>query len=452
MPAQNPSPSSPPLHTLLREAARALAAMRQGRNLDAALDAGPAATRGGAQALAYAAVRRQGSGMALIKALVPKRPAPPVEGLLLVALAQLRGGGQHAEHTVVSQAVQAARALAGPQAGLVNAVLRRFLRERATLEAGLRGDEALQEHPAWWVRRLQSDWPAQAPALLAQAQLAPPFSLRVNRRHTSVPAYLQALADAGLQGRALGAGLPDGVWVDPPCPVQRLPGFAEGWVSVQDASAQRAAPLLVDGEGALPSLPAGARVLDACAAPGGKTAHLLELGDFDVLALDADAQRLPKVTDTLRRLRLQARTQAADARDVKAWWDGRPFDAILLDAPCSASGINRRHPDVRWLRREADLAELARVQAGLLDALWPLLAPGGRLLYATCSLFAVEGRDAIAAFLQRQPDAQARIVPGDGGHLLGLPDNAGASPGVPPGDGFFYTLLQRRSTSTASNA
>ena len=446
MSAQNPSP---PLHHLLREAARALAAMRQGRNLDAALDAAPQALRAGAQALAYAAVRQQGSGLALVKALVPKRPAPPVEGLLLVALAQLRGGGQHAEHTVVSQAVQAARQVAAPQAGLVNAVLRRFLRERAALESGLSGDEARHEHPAWWVRRLRADWPAHAEALLAQAQQAPPFTLRVNRRHTTVPAYLQALAEAGLLGQALGPAWPDGLWVDPPCPVQRLPGFAEGWVSVQDASAQRAAPLLVHGEGTLPTLPPGARVLDACAAPGGKTAHLLELGDFDVLALDADAQRLPKVTDTLQRLRLSARTQAADARDVDAWWDGRAFDAILLDAPCSASGINRRHPDVRWLRREADLAELARIQAGLLDALWPTLAPGGRLLYATCSLFAVEGRDAIAAFLQRQPEAHLLIAPGAHGHLLGLPDNAAGSPSLPPGDGFFYTLLQRRSPPNA---
>jgi 16S rRNA (cytosine967-C5)-methyltransferase len=184
-------------------------------------------------------------------------------------------------------------------------------------------------------------------------------------------------------------------------------------------------------------------VLDACAAPGGKTAHLLELGDFEVLALDADAQRLLKVADTLGRLHLKARTLAADARDVASWWDGRPFDAILLDAPCSASGINRRHPDVRWLRREADLTELAHVQAGLLDALWPLLMPGGRLLYATCSLFATEGRDAISRFLERHPEARVLLRPGLDGHLLGLPDNDAAGLPSPPGDGFFYTLLQR---------
>ncbi|MCZ8236619.1 MAG: 16S rRNA (cytosine(967)-C(5))-methyltransferase RsmB [Inhella sp.] len=440
---QIPSPS---LHQLLREAARALAALRQGRNLDAALEAAPGPLRGGAQALAYAATRRLGSGQALLKVLVPKRPPPAAEALLLVALAQLRGGGQHADHTVVNQAVQAARQWASPQAALINAVLRRYLRERDSLEAALRGDEAHHEHPAWWVQRLQRDWPEHATALLAQAQAAPPFTLRVNRRHSSVEAYGRAMVEAGLQGRPLGPAFPEGLWVDPPCPVQRLPGFEAGWVSVQDASAQRAAPLLVHGEGSLPPLPQGARVLDACAAPGGKTAHLLELGDFDLLALDADAQRLRKVDDTLRRLRLKARTQAADARDVASWWDGRPFDAILLDAPCSASGINRRHPDVRWLRRESDLAELARIQAGLLDALWPTLAPGGRLLYATCSLFAAEGRDQVAAFLQRQPEARLLLRPGIQGHLLGLPDNpadAAASPGLPPGDGFFYALFQR---------
>ena len=198
-------------------------------------------------------------------------------------------------------------------------------------------------------------------------------------------------------------------------------------------------PLLLNGAGQLPALPPGARVLDACAAPGGKTAHLLEAADLDLLALDADPQRLRKVTETLQRLNLRAATQAADARQVEAWWDGRPFDAILLDAPCSASGINRRHPDVRWLRRETDLAQLARTQSELLDALWPLLKPGGRLLYATCSLFAQEGRDQIAAFLQRQPDVRTLEVPGLTGHLLGLPDNEWAV----PTDGFFYALLLR---------
>jgi len=225
------------------------------------------------------------------------------------------------------------------------------------------------------------------------------------------------------------------------CPVTQLPGFAAGDVSVQDAAAQLAAPLLI-GDGLIP----GARVLDACAAPGGKTAHLLELADLDVLALDSDAARLTRVTETLTRLGLSARTLAADAGEPAAWWDGRPFDAILLDAPCSASGIVRRHPDVRWLRRAGDIATLARTQARLLDALWPLLREGGRLLYCTCSVFRAEGQDQIDAFLQRQPGARVAANPASPGHLLPLPDNGSEHP--LPGfskaaDGFFHTLIEK---------
>jgi 16S rRNA (cytosine967-C5)-methyltransferase len=237
------------------------------------------------------------------------------------------------------------------------------------------------------------------------------------------------------------------VVLEQPCPVQRLPGFDTGDVSVQDAAAQRAAPLLLGlGDGANQRLPAGARVLDACAAPGGKTAHLLELADLDVLALDSDASRLVKVDESLVRLGLRARCLAADAGDPSSWWDGLPFDAILLDAPCSASGIVRRHPDVRWLRRATDIAALAHTQARLLDALWPTLAPGGRLLYCTCSIFRAEGQAQIDAFLQRQPDAALASRPASPGHLLPLPDNLdnvavhafGAA-----ADGFFYALLEK---------
>ena len=227
-----------------------------------------------------------------------------------------------------------------------------------------------------------------------------------------------------------------------PCPVQQLPGFTEGRVSVQDAAAQRAAHLLLDGA----ALPPRARVLDACAAPGGKTAHLLECADLDVLALDSDAQRLVRVQDTLTREHLQATLRVGDARQPASWWDGRPFDAILLDAPCTASGIVRRHPDVRWLRRPEDIASLARVQSDLLDALWPLLAPGGRLLYATCSIFPAEGRDQIDAFLQRQPSGTALLEPQSPGHLLPSRDNG--APGSTAGsavlqDGFFYALIRK---------
>ena len=267
------------------------------------------------------------------------------------------------------------------------------------------------------------------------------MTLRVNARHGDATSYQAELAAAGLSARVIG---PHAVVLAQPVPVQALPGFENGRVSVQDASAQVAAPLLI-GHGT-EALPHGARVLDACAAPGGKTAHLLELRpDLDLLALDSDPVRLKRVEDTLARLHLDgARTAAADARDTAAWWDDRPFDAVLLDAPCSASGIVRRHPDVRWLRRASDITDLARTQRELLDTLWPLLRPGGRLVYATCSLFRAEGAGQIAAFLQRHPNAHAAQAPG---HLLPLTDNPPqtSAPERPPaGDGFFYARLDKR--------
>ena len=230
--------------------------------------------------------------------------------------------------------------------------------------------------------------------------------------------------------------------LEKPCPVGALPGFADGDVSVQDAAAQRAAPLLAAG------LAPGARVLDACAAPGGKTAHLLEIADCDA-AGDRPRRRPPgaRRRDPGAPRPARRRPQAADAADPGAWWDGRPFDAILLDAPCSASGIVRRHPDIRWLRRATDIEALAQVQAQLLDALWPLLAPGGRLLYCTCSVFRDEGERRIDAFMQRQPAATLAASPPSPGHLLPLPDN-GATPAVPgfstAPDGFFYALIEKR--------
>jgi 16S rRNA (cytosine967-C5)-methyltransferase len=222
--------------------------------------------------------------------------------------------------------------------------------------------------------------------------------------------------------------------------VEALPGFAEGEVSVQDASAQRAALLLLADSG----LPPGARVLDACAAPGGKSAHLLELADLDLLALDSDAGRLTRVRDTLRRLRLQAELKVGDASQPAGWWDGRLFDAILLDAPCSASGIVRRHPDIRWLRRASDLPQLAALQARLLDALWPLLKPGGRLLFATCSVFRCEGQAQIDAFLQRHAASGAGLHPASPGHLLTVPDNRADAVGKEVlHDGFYLALIRK---------
>ncbi len=439
-----PAPTAPithpslPLAQLLIHAAAAVQAVRSGQSLTEALERCPGPARPGAQALSFHALRWMGGAQAVREQLVPKAPPPALDALLLTALALLwpGSGPPYAEHTLVDQAVMAAK----QRGGFVNAVLRRFLREREALLAGLHGNlVASFNHPRWWIERLQHDWPEHWQALLAVDQQRAPMTLRVNTRRGSVADYLRRLAEAGM---AASAGPGDqAIVLAQPCPVQHLPGFPEGDVSVQDAAAQRAAPLLLGG-----GLPAGARVLDACAAPGGKTAHLLERAELDVLALDSDVKRLARVHETLARLQLSARTVAADAGETAAWWDGRPFDAILLDAPCSASGIVRRHPDVRWLRRASDIDALARTQARLLDALWPTLRPGGRLLYCTCSVFKAEGQAQIDAFLQRHGDAAVPAEPASPGHLLPLPDNEPDRSPPPSGasaDGFFYSLLEK---------
>jgi 16S rRNA (cytosine967-C5)-methyltransferase len=440
-----PASHALPLSQLLLHAAGLVQGVLDGRSLGDLVPVVPAPARPGAQALAFEALRRLGSTRGVCRSLAPKAPPPPLQGLLLVALALLwparvGSASSYAEHTVVDQAVAATRQRAPRAAAFVNAVLRRFLRERDALVATAeQTPEGEFNHPRWWIERLRHDWPAQWRAMLAAAARHPPMTLRVNARRSDAAAYLQRLADeCGLGARVLG---PHTLVLDNPCPVTRLPGFAEGEVSVQDAAAQRAAPLLL-GLGSAP-LPPHARVLDACAAPGGKTAHLLELAEVEVLALDSDAARLARVQESLDRLRLAATLRAADASRPQDWWDGRPYDAILLDAPCSASGIGRRHPDIRWLRRPADIAALARTQDALLDALWPLLKPGGRLLYATCSVWREEGQARIDAFLQRQGVGSARLDPASPGHLLGLPDNELAGPAAVSEDGFFYALIHK---------
>lgn len=436
-----------PLSRLLDLTADAVLAVRQGRSLTDVLARVAPDARPGVQALTFHVMRWMGSAGEVRAIVAPKTPPPHVESLLLTALALLWPTGEpwpYADHTLVDQAVHAARQRTPVAAGFINAVLRRFVRERDQLAASARHQPlGAFNHPLWWIERVRHDWPTQWQALLAASNVHPPFTLRVNRRRGSGEAYLQRLA---AQGRA--ASLVDdpalggqAIVLAEPCPVTQLPGFAEGEVSVQDAAAQRAAPLLV-GDG----LPAGARVLDACAAPGGKTAHLLELADLDLLALDSDPVRLARVQDNLHRLQLQATLRAGDARDTAGWWDGRPFDAILLDAPCSASGIVRRHPDVRWLRRPDDITALARLQGEMLEALWPLLAPGGRLVYATCSLFRSEGAEQIDAFLQRHGDAGASLDPLSPGHLLPLADNSPQPSGGARRalhDGFYYALIHK---------
>ncbi len=441
-----------PLARLLAHAADAVAAVRGGRSLTEAIAAVPVPARAGTQALAFHAARVLGSAIAVREIVAPKAPPPAVDALLLVALALLwppetPAAPPYSDHTLVDQAVRAARQRTPGAAGFVNAVLRRFVREREALAAAARRrPQGAYNHPAWWIDRLKADWPAQWQALLHAANRRAPMTLRVNARRGDATGYVRRLAAQGRDATAVGA---HAVVLREPCAVGALPGFDDGDVSVQDAAAQLAAPLLLGGVttlGDIPpvTLPAGARVLDACAAPGGKTAHLLELAEIDLVALDHDALRLARVDETLQRLGLRAQLRAGDAGEPASWWDGRVFDAILLDAPCTASGIVRRHPDVRWLRRPGDVASLARQQARLLDALWPLLKPGGRMVYATCSLFRAEGQAQIDAFLQRQPAGTARLDPASPGHLLPLPDNdpQALAPAADP-DGFYYALLQR---------
>lgn len=429
---------------LLERTADVVAAVRGGRSLTDALDAVQAELRPGVLALASDVMRQLGTAQALRERLAPRTPVAWVDALLLSALVLLLpcddGDAPYADHTLVDQAVQAANVRARAASGFVNAVLRHFLRERAALVEAVRHQGvAAFNHALWWIERVRQDWPTQWRELLAADNEPPPMVLRVNARRSDAAHYVQRLA---AQGRAAHVVGPQAVWLPTPCPVTQLPGFADGDVSVQDLSAQRAAPLLL-GAG----VPERARVLDACAAPGGKTAHLLELAQLELTALDVDAARLQRVQQNLQRLHLQATLACADARSVPAWWDGKPFDAVLLDAPCSASGIVRRHPDVRWLRRAQDVATLARTQAELLEALWPTVAPGGMLMYATCSIFRLEGEQQIDAFLQRH---RAEGLQADGnapGHLLPLPDNGphrfAAAPVV--GDGFFYALIRKPS-------
>ncbi len=458
-----------PLASLLGHTAHAVQAVRSGQSLNEALASCPDAARPGTQALSFQVLRKLGTATALRSRLAPKTPPPAIDAMLLSALALLLpqntdGSADdedftpYAPHTVVDQAVKAIRRRHANSAGFINAVLRRFLREREAMLAELAIDPVAEfNHPAWWIERLRSDWPENWQAILAANNQRPPMSLRVNLRHGSVAEYLGRLSEGGLPAQA--AALPGGaaqsglaasaaIVLAAPVPVQRLPGFDAGDVSVQDVGAQLAAHLLLAESPQLSNLPSGARILDACAAPGGKTAQLLELATqgVELLALDRDAKRLQRVDQTLQRLGLQARTLAGDAATPADWWDGQPFDAILLDAPCSASGIVRRHPDIRWLRRSTDIAALAQIQAGLLDALWLLLKPGGRLLYCTCSVFKAEGQEQIDAFLQRQGDAIAVQKPPSPGHLLPLVDNPDSAPLAAGAnfDGFFHALLSKR--------
>lgn len=425
----------------LRAAADLLGCVLSGQSLASALprlaqSAGwTPAQRGAAQALSFEALRGLGRARALLQVVHPKRIKPlELEQLLLVAIALLSAPSEpppYPEHTLVSQAVQACALHPKTRhaRGLVNALLRRIQAERTQLASTLlqRDDVSQYNHPVWWIARMRNAYPESWREVLSLASQPPAMTLRVNARWGSREAYLQLLRGQGMDADAVvGPGLEQALVLKKAVPVQELPQFDAGVVSVQDSSAQLAAALL--------QVQDGMRVLDACAAPGGKTAHILERAGCDVLALDQDAQRTARISETIARLRLPApRVVVADAGEPGSWWDGTPFDRILLDAPCSASGIVRRHPDIRWLRQDADIPRLAAQQTALLEALWPLLAPGGLLLFVTCSVFPEEGVEQATGFLRRHGDALALAAPGQI-----LPSMS------PERDGFFYALFAKR--------
>ncbi len=389
--------------------------------------------RGALQDIVYGSLRHLGRLDVWLDALLQRPLTDPQLGLLLrVALYQLAYTRAPA-HAVVHNAVTAAGE--GWRRGLANAVLRNFQRRRAELEKLADGMPVGRwSHPDWWIKRVQADYPEQWQSILQAGLAHPPFTLRVNSRRSTAEAYLHRLNDAGLPAQQTGVSA---LTLEKAVAVHQLPGFAEGDVSVQDAGAQWAAVLL--------DVQPGQRVLDACAAPGGKSGHILELADLQLTALDIDGARLNRVRENMDRLGLHAQLVTGDAAMPASWWDGQPFDRILADVPCSASGVVRRNPDIKWLRRPEDIAGFARQQATMLDALWPLLAAGGKLLYATCSIFPEENDLQVQAFIERQNAiGQARSGQAEVARCVLPPaiENGKILPDATH-DGFFYALLRK---------
>ncbi len=424
----------------LQAVAQALVLIRKGTSGTAALDAVAPALRPGVQALLFHVLRQLGRAQALRDQLVSRTPAPLADALLCSALALVwdEAAAPYDPHTLVNQTVEAAKKNRNTQgqANFLNACLRRFLRERDALVLASDGVIAKWNHPLWWIELLQRDYPDQWQSILEANNQAAPMTVRVNVQRTSREALLAQWDQVGLTATLVGDY---GLVLEKARSVQDIPGFAEGLWSVQDPAAQCAAPFLVNGLNNI-------RVLDACAAPGGKTAHLLELLEpgSQVIALDIDAKRCERIDQNLQRLGLTAEIVVADAAQPKTWWDGQQFDAILLDAPCSASGIVRRHPDVRWLRRASDIAQLASIQKNLLKTLWPLLRPGGRMLYVTCSVFREEGELQVKTFVEHNTDCTlhpclGHLRPQNSLTPAALVDNLAGDH-----DGFYYALLEKR--------
>ena len=428
-------------------AARAIAAViGNGITLDEALDrsTGPLTGRDRALAreIAFGVCRRYFELDALLAQLM-ERPLKSrdadVRALLLVGLYQLRHM-RVPDHAAVSETVAASKQLNKPWArGLVNAVLRAYQARVEQLDAALTPAQRAA-HPPWLVQALERAWPEQLADILAANNAAPPMTLRVNAARTTREAWLATAREAGIEARAC-AFAADGVVLAEPLDVTQLPGFAEGLVSVQDEGAQLAAPLL-DGND-------GERILDACAAPGGKACHLLERhAGITLVALDSSAPRLERVRQNLQRLQLEATLACGDAADPDAWWDGSPFDRILVDAPCSGTGVIRRHPDIRILRTAAQIKEAAALQLAILRGLWQCLKPGGTLLYSTCSVLPQENEATIAAFLAATPDAQEELLDID----CGIARSHGRQllPTVSEHDGFYYARLRKPGASSST--
>ncbi|KAB7627244.1 16S rRNA (cytosine(967)-C(5))-methyltransferase RsmB [Alkalilimnicola sp. S0819] len=413
----------------------------QGRSLAEALPQVqrelPERDRALVQELCYGVLRRRDLLQAVLEQLLSKplrAREREVQLLLLVGLHQILHM-RTPPHAAVSATVEVTRVLGKKwAAGLANAVLRRALRERESLLAAVPAAARLS-HPDWLQDALRDAWPKEAEGLMEANNLHPPMSLRVNTQRQSRDEYRRELDEAGIAA-APGPHAEEALLLEKPRGVESLPGFAEGRVSVQDQAAQLAAALL--------DVPAGARVLDACAAPGGKTCHLLERQPelAELVAVELDPLRMPRIQENLARLELHAKLVEGDAARPADWWDGRPFERILLDAPCSATGVIRRHPDIKWLRRADDIPRLAALQEKLLEALWPLLAEGGRLLYATCSVLPVENSEQIQRFLTRHPEARCEPLPGSWGREQAC--GRQILSGDEGMDGFYYACLSKR--------
>jgi 16S rRNA (cytosine967-C5)-methyltransferase len=414
----------------LAKAATVVARVAAGASLSEQLgrlgDDGGATPRAALIDLTHGTLRRYGRVHAIVRELSHRgRPDALVEALLWCALYALESG-RYAEYTVVDHAVRACALLERWTAkGYVNALLRRAARERTSLESRIGADlEARFQHPRWWIETLRSAYPERWESMLLAGNSHPPMCLRVNGRRAGTADYQARLTASGIASRRVAE---HALLLERPVPVERLPGFDAGEVSVQDAGAQRAAPCL--------DLVSGQRVLDACAAPGGKTSHILETADVEVTAIDTDDERRARMARNLDRLRLHATLMAADCTRLAGWWNGERFDRILADVPCSASGIARRRPDLKWLRRAQDIPAFAARQISILDALWQTLGPDGKLLYVTCSVFPQENDAVIDAFVARMPGALRLPLP-DGAAAQWLPDAEH--------DGFYYALIQKQ--------